>query len=118
MKHQRKNEGIQMPSLISDLGRFSGPGLLILSSLAEGPKHGYAIMTDVQEFSGTKLEPGTLYGALTRLEQRGWIEPLPPEERRRPYRLTGAGATVLRQQLTSMDQIVRTGQQRLATTGA
>jgi DNA-binding PadR family transcriptional regulator len=107
-----------MRATISDLGRFSGPGLLILSSLAEGPKHGYAIMTDVQEFSGTKLEPGTLYGALTRLEQRGWIEPLPPEERRRPYRLTASGAAVLRQQLASMDQIVRTGQQRLETARA
>ncbi len=107
-----------MPGSINDLGRFSGPGLLILSSLADGPKHGYAIMMDVQEFSGTKMEPGTLYGALTRMEQRGWIEPLPPEERRRPYRLTTAGEAVLRQQLGSMNQIVQTGQQRLAAAGA
>ncbi len=103
-----------MPAKISDLGRFSEPALLILSSLAGGDKHGYAIMMDVQEFSGTKLEPGTLYGALTRLEQRGWIEPLPAEERRRPYRLTGAGATVLQQQLDSMGEVVRAGRQRLA----
>src|SRR6185437_9259054 len=108
---------MRMPGSFNDLGRFSGPGLLILSSLADGPKHGYAIMMDVQEFSGTKMEPGTLYGALTRLEQRGWIEPLPPEERRRPYRLTGAGEAVLRQQLESMNQIVQTGQQRLAAAG-
>ena len=103
-----------MPAKISDLGRFSEPALLILSSLAGGDKHGYAIMMDVQEFSGAKLEPGTLYGALTRLEQRGWIEPLPAEERRRPYRLTGAGATVLQQQLDSMGEVVRAGRQRLA----
>ncbi len=103
-----------MPAKISDLGRFSEPALLILSSLAGGDKHGYAIMMDVQEFSGTKLEPGTLYGALTRLEQRGWIEPLPAEERRRPYRLTGAGATILKQQLDSMGEVVRAGRQRLA----
>jgi len=103
-----------MPARISDLGRFSEPALLILSSLAGGPKHGYAIMTDIQEFSGTKLEPGTLYGALTRLEQRGWIEPLPAEERRRPYRLTASGATILRQQLESIGEIVRVGGQRLA----
>ncbi len=106
-----------MPAKISELGRFSEPALLILSSLAGGPKHGYAIMMDVQEFSGTKLEPGTLYGALTRLEQRGWIEPLPAEERRRPYRLTAAGATVLRQQLDSMNEIVRAGRGRLAVLG-
>lgn len=103
-----------MPIRISDLGRFSEPALLILSSLAGGEKHGYAIMQDVQEFSGTKLEPGTLYGALTRLQQRGWIEPLPAEERRRPYRLTAEGATVLRQQLDSMHEVVRAGQKRLA----
>jgi DNA-binding PadR family transcriptional regulator len=107
-----------MPGSINDLGRFSGPGLLILSSLADGPKHGYAIMMDVQEFSGTKMEPGTLYGSLTRMEQRGWIEPLPPEERRRPYRLTTAGEAVLRQQLESMNQIVQTGQRRLAAASA
>jgi DNA-binding PadR family transcriptional regulator len=103
-----------MPAKISDLGRFSEPALLILSSLAGGDKHGYAIMMDVQEFSGTKLEPGTLYGALTRLEQRGWIEPLPAEERRRPYRLTADGATVLQQQLDSIGEVVRAGRQRLA----
>ncbi len=103
-----------MPNNISALGRFSEPALLILSSLAGGTKHGYAIMMDIQEFSGTKLEPGTLYGALTRMEQRGWIEPLPAEERRRPYRLTAAGATILQQQLESMGEVVRAGRQRLA----
>ncbi len=106
-----------MPPKISDLGRFSEPALLILSSLAGAPKHGYAIMMDVQEFSGTKLEPGTLYGALTRLEQRGWIEALPAEERRRPYRLTASGAVILRQQLDSMGEVVRAGEQRLAAFG-
>ncbi len=107
-----------MPVKISDLGRFSEPALLILSSLAGGPKHGYAIMMDVQEFSGTKLEPGTLYGALTRLEQRGWIVPLPAEERRRPYRLTAEGASALGKQLESMGEVVQAGQQRLAAYGS
>ncbi len=107
-----------MPAKISDLGRFSEPALLILSSLAGGPKHGYAIMMDVQEFSGTKLEPGTLYGALTRLEQRGWIESLPAEDRRRPYRLTAPGAAMLRQQLESIGEVVRAGEQRLAAFSA
>lgn len=97
-----------------DLGRFSDPSLLILSSLAEGPKHGYAMMEDIFMFSGTKLEPGTLYAALARLERRGWIEPLQAEARRRPYRITGAGEVALRQQIQTLHRVVSTGQQRLA----
>lgn len=98
----------------SDLGRFSDPALLILSSLAGGSKHGYAMMEDILAFCGTKLEPGTLYAALARLERRGWIEPLEAEERRRPYRITAAGAAALREQLATMHQIVSTGEQRLS----
>ncbi len=102
-----------MPKHLSELGRFSDPSLLILSSLASGPKHGYAMMEDILEFSGTRLEPGTLYGALARLEQRGWIEALEATDRRRPYRLTGAGVTVLREQLATMQRVVSVGLQRL-----
>jgi DNA-binding PadR family transcriptional regulator len=102
-----------MPKEMSDLGRFSDPSLLILASLAEGPKHGYAMMEDIERFSGTHLEPGTLYGALARLERRGWIVPLEAEERRRPYRITAAGLTALREQLTTMQRIVTMGFQRL-----
>jgi DNA-binding PadR family transcriptional regulator len=96
-----------------DLGRFSDPSLLILASLANGPKHGYAMMEDVLHFCGTKLEPGTLYAALARLERRGWIEPLEAEERRRPYRITGAGEQALREQLKTLHRVVSIGQQRL-----
>jgi DNA-binding PadR family transcriptional regulator len=102
-----------MPKEMSDLGRFSDPSLLILASLAEGPKHGYAMMEDIERFSGTHLEPGTLYGALARLERRGWIVPLEAEERRRPYRITAAGLTALREQLATMQRIVTMGLQRL-----
>jgi len=102
-----------MPKHLFELGRFSDPSLLILSSLASGPKHGYAMMEDILEFSGTRLEPGTLYGALARLEQRGWIEALEATDRRRPYRLTGAGVTVLREQLATMQRVVSVGLQRL-----
>jgi DNA-binding PadR family transcriptional regulator len=91
------------------LGRFADPSLLILTSLADGSKHGYAVMTDV------RMEPGTLYGALSRLERRGWVRPLATEERRRPYQITAAGEAVLAEQLTSMQQIVRVGLQRTAT---
>ncbi len=97
----------------SDLGRYSDPSLLILSSLAEGPKHGYAMMMDIEEFSGTRLEPGTLYGALARLERRGWVAPLPSKDRRRPYRITAQGLEALEQQLASMRKIVQTGLRRL-----
>jgi DNA-binding PadR family transcriptional regulator len=98
----------------TDLGRFTDVSLLILLSLADGPKHGYAMMEDIQRFSGTLFEPGTLYGALMRLEKRGWIEALPAEDRRHPYRLTLPGSVVLRQQIATMRQIVATGVQRLA----
>jgi DNA-binding PadR family transcriptional regulator len=98
-----------------DLGRFADPSVLILTSLADGPKHGYAIMADISAFSGVAMEPGTLYGALSRLERRGWIRPLAAGERRRPYEITAAGQEVLAEQLRSMHQVVRTGRQRTAT---
>jgi DNA-binding PadR family transcriptional regulator len=98
--------------------RSTDPGLLVLASLAGGPKHGYAITRDVLELSGVRLGPGTLYGVLARLEERGLIEPLPAEERRRPYRLTGAGASSLRARLESLERVAQVGLQRLAVEGA
>src|SRR5262249_23920864 len=103
-----------MHAKFDDLGRFADPSLLILASLAGGAKHGYAIMTDVAEFSDVAMEPGTLYGALSRLERRGWVEPLPEVERRRPYRITAPGLPVLREQLRSMDRLLRVGLRRVA----
>lgn len=93
--------------------RTTDPGLLVLSSLAAGPKHGYAITRDVEEVAGVRLGPGTLYGALSRLEERGLVEALPADDRRRPYRLTAAGATALDEQLRMLDRIVSTGLRRL-----
>jgi DNA-binding PadR family transcriptional regulator len=103
-----------MPKDISEWGRYSDPSLLILSSLVNGPKHGYAMMKDILAFSGTRLEPGTLYAALTRLERQEWIEALPTQERRRPYRITGEGRKVLQEQLQTMHRIVSVGLDRLA----
>jgi DNA-binding PadR family transcriptional regulator len=97
--------------------RPNDPGLLVLTSLADGPKHGYAITRDVQDVAGVRLGPGTLYGALARLEERGLIEPLPASDRRRPYRLTAAGAQALRAELASLERVTRTGQARLAAAG-
>lgn len=98
----------------ADWGRFSDPALLILVSLAAGPKHGYAMVQDIERIAEVHLGPGTLYGALARLEEQGLIEPLPAEERRRPYRLTDSGAAMLRAQLAALETVVSTGQRRLA----
>jgi DNA-binding PadR family transcriptional regulator len=97
-----------------DLGRWSDPPLLVLASLAEGPKHGYAITQDVATQTGLQLGPGTLYGAIGRLEERGLIEALPPEQRRRPYRLTAAGEQVLTEAASRMRQVADLGLSRLA----
>jgi DNA-binding PadR family transcriptional regulator len=96
-----------------EFGRFSDPALLILASLAGGEKHGYAMMEDIECTAGVHLGPGTLYGALSRLEQDGLIEALPADERRRPYRLTAKGAAFLRQYLASLEQFVSLGFKRL-----
>jgi DNA-binding PadR family transcriptional regulator len=101
---------------LSELGRFAEPSLYILVSLSDGPKHGYAIMADVEDISGSPLGPGTLYGALARLERRGLIEALEPDERRRPYRLTGLGATTLRAQLEQMRGFTKAALDRLGET--
>ena len=102
-----------MPHELDELGRFSDPSLLILASLAGGPKHGYAMTEDIAQMSGVTLGPGTLYGALARLEQRGLIEALPAEERRRPYHITGVGAAALREQLTQIERFASAGLRRL-----
>ena len=95
------------------LGQFAEPSLAILLALSDGPKHGYAIMAATRELTGEPLGPGTLYATLARLEERGLIEPLPAEDRRRPYRLTGDGAAVLRTQLEGIEGIVQAGLARL-----
>ena len=98
---------------IPELGRFAEPALLILVSLSDGPKHGYAIMTDVEAGTGRPLGAGTLYAALARLEERGLIEALDPVDRRRPYRLTAIGAGVLQEQLQQLSEFAQLGLRRL-----
>jgi DNA-binding PadR family transcriptional regulator len=104
----------QSDDSLAALGRFSEPSLYILISLADGPKHGYAMTQDIETVAGQKLGPGTLYGAIARLEARKWIEPLPAEDRRRPYRLTAAGQKVLKHRLESLRAVARIGRTRLA----
>lgn len=92
---------------------MSDPTILVLASLANGDKHGYAIMEDVESFAGVRLGPGTLYGAITRLEQRNLIRAVSSADRRQPYSLTAAGREYLTSQLNQLQRIVRTGVQRL-----
>jgi DNA-binding PadR family transcriptional regulator len=99
---------------IGGFGRYAGPATLILSSLADGPKHGYALTKDIQGFAGVKLAPGTLYEALTRLEGQGLIEALPAEDRRKPYQLTAAGASALREHLADQRKVAEVGLKRLS----
>src|SRR5438034_561667 len=93
--------------------RWGDPALLILGSLSGGSKHGYAIVGDVERLASVTLGPGTLYAALSRLEERGLVQALPGDERRRPYRITAEGARVLESQLTGMAGFARTGRRRL-----
>jgi DNA-binding PadR family transcriptional regulator len=92
---------------------MSDPSLLVLASLADGDKHGYAMMEDIQSFAGVRLGPGTLYGAITRLEERGWIRPVASGDRRQPYSLTAAGRRHLESELATLDKIVNITSRRL-----
>ena len=94
-------------------GPASDPELLILSSLASGPKHGYAIMADVETFAGVTLGPGTLYTAITRLVERKLIAPQSSVGRQRPYRLTAKGASDLARLLDDMRRVAAIGLTRL-----
>jgi DNA-binding PadR family transcriptional regulator len=102
------------PKELADLGRYTGPATLILSSLAGGAKHGYALTKDIDQFAQVHLAPGTLYGALARMVDQGLIEPVASEdERRRPYRITPAGTEALRTQLSEQRRVADIGLRRL-----
>jgi DNA-binding PadR family transcriptional regulator len=107
-----------MQAMTDDIGRWGDPSTLVLASLADGPKHGYAITQDVAAQVGVQMGPGTLYGAISRLEARGLIEALPPEQRRRPYRITAAGAAELAYSAAKMRLVAELGLDRLARTSA
>jgi len=109
----RSTRNVVHPEEDPKIGYFSDPPLLVLASLANGPKHGHAMIEDIARLCGTRLGPGTLYGAIARLEQQGWIEPLPAEDRRQPYRITGEGLRVLRAKLTTLQQFTKAGLRRL-----
>jgi len=83
--------------------------LLALTVLADGPLHGYAINAAIERLTGQRLGPGSLYGALTRLEARGLIEPADGAGRQRPVRITPAGRAVLAEELQTMARVSRQG---------
>jgi DNA-binding PadR family transcriptional regulator len=102
-----------MDSKPPEFGRFAEPTLLILVSLSNGPKHGYAMMQDIEHGTGRPMGAGTLYAALARLEDAGLIEGMPAVERRRPYRLTGIGASMLAEQLRGLSDFAEQGLRHL-----
>jgi DNA-binding PadR family transcriptional regulator len=83
--------------------------LLVLTALADGPLHGYAINTAIEQMTGRRLGPGSLYGALTRLEAHGLIEPLPGEGRQQPMQLTETGAVALAEDLQTLARVTARG---------
>ena len=99
------------------LRRAGDASVLILTSLADGPKHGYALIQDIKGFAGVELGPGTLYGALDRLERLGLIEALPTDDRRHPYQMTASGVTALRVHLDSLERVSAAGRLRLRLGG-
>jgi DNA-binding PadR family transcriptional regulator len=104
MTQRRQSAGLRRPN---------DPPLLILASLASGPKHGHALTKDIADFAGVNLGPGALYGAITRLEERRLIEPVGIDGRRRPYRLTAAGGAALAEAVRDMRRIADIGASRL-----
>ena len=98
---------------MADPAPTNDPGLLLMISLASGAKHGHAMLLDIADFAGVRLGPGTLYGALSRLEDDGFVAALPAQGRRRPYRLTPDGRQALERRLGGLDRTVRTGLQRV-----
>jgi DNA-binding PadR family transcriptional regulator len=110
----KTGEAPSWPEALGTFGRYAGPATLILSSLADGEKHGYALTKDIEAFAGVHLAPGTLYEALARLEGQGFIEALESHDRRRPYRLSATGAAALRVHLAAQRRVADVGLRRLA----
>jgi DNA-binding PadR family transcriptional regulator len=102
---------------LAGLRRPNDPPLLILTSLAGGSKNGYALSKDIEAFAGIVLSPGALYGAITRLEERGLIEALEGDARRRPYRLTREGSDALAGALRELRRVTDVATSRLAVAG-
>ena len=102
---------------LDGLGGFSEPGFLVLVVLLDGPKHGYAIGAEMERITGRAPGPGTLYGAISRLERLGLIRARPEEGRRKPYELTMEGDAVARARIGELEGLAREVQARLGRAG-
>jgi len=100
--------------MTTDRRRGADPSLVVLISLAAGPRHGHAMLLDIAGFTGQRLGPGTLYGAIERLEEDGLIEALPPLDRRTPYRLTSTGSAYLAERLDGLEHLMSVGRSRIS----
>lgn len=94
--------------------------MLVLTVLAEGPRHGYAINAEIEALTGNRLSPGSLYGALARLEARSLIEPAGADgqDRHRTVRITAAGRQTLRVELEQMARVAKAGLRALGSAPA
>lgn len=99
--------------MLAGFGRYSQPALLVLLSLLERERHGYAIAQDVHAMTAERPGPGTLYGAIARLEERGLIEAVEGEGRRKPYRLTDRGLTEAEREVHRLGSLTREVTRRL-----
>ena len=98
---------------------LSEPVLLVLLSLAEQPRHGYSMLKDIEAMSGGRvlLSTGTLYGALQRLLDQGWIERVEEDDAprdRRTYRLTSRGRRNLQMEIERMRHLTKLAGLRIA----
>jgi DNA-binding PadR family transcriptional regulator len=105
---------------VTEAGPLTEPVLLILTSLVDKPRHGYALMKDIEALSSgrVRLSTGTLYGALRRLLEDRWIERFEQEDTSREkqaYKLTPAGRRRLELELDRLKQLTRAAAARLRT---
>lgn len=98
-------------------GRASEPALLVLLTLVNGSKHGYAMAEEIEALTGRRPGPGTLYGAISRLEDRGLIESEESVTRRKPYRLTPNGMAEVRREIAALSSLADEGRRRLRLAG-
>lgn len=98
---------------MSSTDRFSEPTLFILISLADGNKHGYAIMEDIERSYDINIGPGTLYGAISRMEKSELIKSIPSQDRKKPYQITSTGRQYLQEKLKEIEIVTKLGFERL-----
>jgi DNA-binding PadR family transcriptional regulator len=97
---------------------ISGLSLQVLISVSDDARHGYAIGEDIADRTGQRPGPGSLYGAISRLESLRFIEGVDDAPPRRRYRLTASGRTVLGDRLTELAATVAVGRRRLRAVSA